>query len=289
MTCPSCQRPAQEGRSSCLYCGAPLGAAQRARAAAADTAPQPAPGPARTLLVLDLRNADPAPLARALGVSVFDAKQWARRGGYHLYRIAGAQEAGAEAGRLAGLGVPVVSLDEAEVRRAAQPLLALGGGLGPDALELRSPGGRLQVAADDVLLVVEGPIARERQAGGAVKRVRSAVPEPGFRIHLHRRTEAAPVELDPELFAFGPGAQGSALLQLNGWVERLARGRTRDQGFRHLPPALGPAEAPPEDAARAVRALGSGGTHAAKDAPLLDNVAQFRFYSAWRGTLERRR
>jgi hypothetical protein len=38
-----------------------------------------------------------------------------------------------------------------------------------------------------------------------------------------------------------------------------------------------------------VRALGSGGARPGKEALLLDNVAQFRFYSAWRGTLERRR
>ena len=76
--------------------------------------------------------------------------------------------------------------------------------------------------------------------------------------------------------------------QLNEWVDLLARGRPRDQGFRHLPPALGPAEDPPEDVSRAVRALAATGAGAAKDALLLDNVAQFRFYSAWRGTLERR-
>jgi hypothetical protein len=143
--------------------------------------------------------------------------------------------------------------------------------------------------ADDLLAVVEGPIARERQAGGEVRRVRSARPEPGFRIHLHRRSELPPVELDPEAFSFGPGVQGSALLRLNEWVGLLARGRPRDEGFRHLPPALGAAETSSEDAGTAVRALGSGGARPRKEALLLDNVAQFRFYSAWRGTLERRR
>jgi hypothetical protein len=290
LTCPACKRPAQAGRSTCLYCGAPLGAAQRARAVAtADAAAPHAPGPARTLLVLDLRKAEPAPLARALGVSLFEARLWARRGGYRLHRIAALEEAGEEARRLAALEVAALSLDEAAVRAAAQPLVAQGGGMGPEGLELRTARGRLQVSADDLLLVVEGPIVRERQAGGAVKRVRTAAPEPGFRIHLHRRSEPPPVELDPEVFAFGPGVRGSALLQLNAWVDLLARGRPRDQGFRHLPPALGPAETPPEDAARAVRALGAGGARAAQEALLLDNAAQFRFYSGWRGTLERLR
>jgi hypothetical protein len=278
------------GRSSCLYCGAALGAAKRVKAAAPDAEAHPSPAaPARTLLVLDLRKAEPARLSRALGISVYEARQWARRGGFRLHRIAGVQDARDEALRLAALDVAAVSLDDAEVRAAAQPLVAQGGGMEREGLELRTPKGRLRVAADELLLVLEGPIVRERQAGGAVKRVRSAVPEPGFRIHLHRRSELQPVELDPEVFAFGPGAQGSALLQLNAWVDLIARGRPRDQGFRHLPPALGPAEAAPEDAARAVRALGSGGARDAQEPLLLDNVAQFRFYSAWRGTLERRR
>jgi hypothetical protein len=290
VSCPTCGRPAQAGRSSCLYCGAALGAAPQAKAAAtARSAAQHAPTPARTLLVLDLGKAEPARLARALGVSAFEARLWKRRGGYRLHRIADSREAAEEARRLTGLEVPVLSLDEGEVRAAAQPLLALGGGWGADGLEVRTAGGRLRVSADDLLAVVEGPIARERQAGAEVRRVRSARPEPGFRIHLHRRSEPPPVELDPEAFAFGPGVQGSALLQLGEWVGLLARGRPRDDGFRHLPPALGAAEIPSEDAARAVRALGSGSARSSKEALLLDNVAQFRFYSAWRATLERRR
>jgi hypothetical protein len=154
---------------------------------------------------------------------------------------------------------------------------------------VRTPSGPLRVGADDLLLVVKGPIARERQAGSEVRRVRSALPEPGFRIHLHRRSELPPVELDPEVFAFGPGAHGSALLQLNEWVASLARSRPVDEGFRHLPPALGPAEAAPGGAAGVVRALESGAARAQKGPLLLDNVAQFRFYSAWRATVEHRR
>lgn len=243
---------------------------------------------ARTLLVLDLRKTEPARLARALAVSAFEARQWARRGGYRLHRIAEPRDAESEARRLAALDIPVLSLDETEVRAAAQPRLALGGALGREGLEVRTPSGPLRVGADDLLLVVKGPIARERQTGSELRRVRTALPEPGFRIHLHRRSEPPPVELDPEVFAFGPGAQGSALLQLNDWVASLARSRPVDEGFRHLPPALGPAEAAPGGASGAVRAFESGAARAQKGALLLDNVAQFRFYSAWRATVERR-
>lgn len=248
----------------------------------------PAPAVARTLLVLDLGKVDPARLARAVAVSAFEARQWARRGGYRLHRIAEPRDAESEARRLVALDIPVLSLDETEVRAAAQPRLALGGALGPEGLEVRTPSGPLRVGADDLLLVVKGPIARERQAGSEL-RLRAALPEQGFRIHLHRRSELPPVELDPEVFAFGPGVHGSALLQLNEWVAALARSQPVDEGFRHLPPALGPAEAAPGGAAGALRALESGAARPGKGPLLLDNVAQFRSYSAWRATVERRR
>jgi hypothetical protein len=283
VSCPRCGRPSQAGRTTCLYCGAALGGAAIAKAAEAAAAPA-LPAVPRTLLVLDLRQAEPARLARALGLSAFEARQWVRRGGYRLHRIADKRLAEAEAERLAAHDVAVVRLGEAEVRRAAQPLHALEGRMGADGLELRTPESRLRLGASELLIVVKGPIARERQAGGKL-RLRSAVPEPGIRVHLHRRAELAPVELDPELLALGAGAQGSALLQITGWLGELARGIPLDDDFRHLPPALAPALPAPGGAAGALQAAG----RAEPDALLLDNLAQFRFYSAWRAALERLR
>jgi hypothetical protein len=62
-----------------------------------------------------------------------------------------------------------------------------------------------------------------------------------------------------------------------------------DDHFRRLPPALGAASPEAGGALGAAAGLsGARGRH--KDAPqILDNLAQFRRYSAWRGAVERRR
>jgi hypothetical protein len=66
---------------------------------------------------------------------------------------------------------------------------------------------------------------------------------------------------------------------------------TRDDGFRRLPPAYGVAEPEPRGRLAAASALGrrSRGDHPESETVVLDNARQFRFYSAWRAALERRR
>lgn len=253
------------------------------RAAAATPAPAD-----RTLLVLDLRGVDAALLARALGLAPFEAAQWARRGGYRLRCIADRDAARLEASRLADGGVRALSLPETEVRDAAKPLVGLGGRWRGDGLDIRTREGPLRVGPGEVLLIVKGPIVRERQASTAEwRRMRSAVPEGGFRIHLHRSSDVRPVELDPEVFGFGPGADGSALLQLRAWADDLGRGRPADEAFRHLAPALAPSQGAAGSADAAAAALAGQTRRRGQEPLLLDNVLQFRFYSAWRGTVER--
>ena len=58
-----------------------------------------------------------------------------------------------------------------------------------------------------------------------------------------------------------------------------------DDGFRRISPALAPAAPAAGAAARLEDALR---TSAARPPAILDNLAQFRFYSAWRGAVERR-
>jgi hypothetical protein len=273
-------------RPTCLYCGAALGRALEAAAtAAAPIAPQPAL--ARTLLVLTLGGADGVPLRRALGLSAFDAQQWVRRGGYRLHCIVQDADAEREAERLAASGLRVLRLAEVEVRAALQPKVVVAGTWSEGALAARSTEGPERVAPEDVLLVVKGPIARERQALDDPKRVRTAAPEAGFRIHVHRRGEPRPLELDPEVIALGRAAQSGALLELTAWAQALAQGRAADDAFRYLTPELAPAE--PVDVGPTV-AAGALAPNAPlrRGAPLLlDNVRQFRFYSAWRGAVER--
>ncbi len=314
MTCPFCQRPVAVARPNCLYCGAALPddvvALARATAAAAgpktsspghpglrpDAGQQPAGD--RVLVVLDLAEAEPGALARALALPRFEAGQRVRRGGYQLHRIGGRDEAGAEAARLRSSGLDAWLVPEVDVQ-AAQPVVARGGRRSGHTLALRSALGELTVSSTDLLLGVRGPIAREYQRAPAssrgllqeirsLKQLRLATLEQGYRYHLHRRGDPRPIELNPDGFDFDAAAEGSTLLALTRWVEDLCQGIPLDDAFRRETPVL----APSAESGGLPAAMGRRDGKARPregGSTVLDNVAQFRFYSAWRGALERLR
>jgi len=295
-SCPSCRRPVAVARASCLYCGAPLDTAPVAAEGRAEAGVAPAGPPeaeARGLVILDLAGAAPDTLARALGLPSYEAGLLARRGGLHLHRVTGAGAAAAEAARLAGLGVAVVVVPEAEAR--ARPLRAVSGRRTPAGLALRTEEGPLEVAVADLLLVVTGPIARQHQSRLEKRRAPRRLDE-GRRVHLHRRSEPRAVEIDPDSFETRDGG-ASARLEVDAWVADLAARVPHDEDFRREPPALGPGEPElpgPLAAAASLRAARrrparrAGGADEEEPA-LLDNVAQFRFYSGWRAAVARRR
>jgi hypothetical protein len=286
--CPSCHRPVASTRPNCLYCGAALPATPPSvpnTVAAAETSPTEE----RCLVVVDVGGADAAAVAAGLGLSRFDASQYLSRGGPDLWRIAPIASAERMAERLRGAGLAAVLIPEADVREGKHPLVAAGGRCTDGALELRVDGGKLRVTGSDLLLVVQGPIAREYPPSTEARRVRLATLEGGYRIHLHRRGESRPLELDPDAFDFGPaGVARSSLLTLRDWVQAVAPKTPVDDSFRRIPPALAPAA----DRDSLTDVLG-GKSRAPRDkkgsAVPLDNVDQFRFYSAWRGAVERRR
>jgi hypothetical protein len=251
----------------------------------------------RVLVVLDLAEAEPGAVARALALPRFEAGQRVRRGGYQLHRIGGRDDAEAEATRLRSSGLDAWLVPEADVQ-AAQAVVARGGRRSGHTLALRSALGELTVSGTDLLLGVRGPIAREYQrAPGSsrgllqeirsMKQLRLATLEQGYRFHLHRRDDPRPIELNPDGFDFDAAAEGSTLLALTRWVEDLCQGIPLDDAFRREPPVLAPsAESgglPAAMGRRDGKARQEGGS------TVLDNVAQFRFYSAWRGALERLR
>jgi hypothetical protein len=290
--CPRCQRPVAMARATCLYCGALL----PAPAVAASAAPEPEPEPAaslpatRALLILDLEQTEPERLASALGLTDLEARQRVTRGGFHLHRLGPPEEMEPEARRLTASGLRAEVLAEAEVRTALNPRLARGGRRRPEGLELELSRGPQRVGPGELLLVVEGPITREYQTHQDVRRVRAASLAPGYRFHLHLRGEPRPLELDPGGFDFGGARESpsSSMLELQGWLAQLTASVPRDDSFRRVLPALGPA-GPSQggllSAADALRAQIPEEGHAL----VLDNLPQFRFYSAWRATLERRR
>jgi hypothetical protein len=146
--------------------------------------------------------------------------------------------------------------------------------------------GAVAVAGPELLLVVRGPIAREYPPSTEVRRLRLAGLDPGYRFHLHRRGEARPLELDPAGFEFGERAPGdSSMLRMNGWMAGLAAATPHDDTFRFVTPALAPAEADAGLAAAGALRRPAG----RETTPVLDNLAQFRAYSAWRAAVEARR
>ena len=287
-------------RPKCVYCGRPLPpplleAVARSAEKAIQELDRQLPtdsdaaeaslseAPRRVLIVLDLRHAQAEALQGALGLSRFEAGQRLRRGGLLLHRIAPEAEARAERERLTAYGVTTVLLDERPLLE--EPVLVNGGALEPQRLRARTPEGRFDWTSDDLLLVVKGPIQREHQAETTnLRRIKSATPSPGYRFHLHRRSDSRPLELDPDAFEFDleRGRAGSSLLRLQSWLDGLQPKPAIDDSFRLLPPALGAAQEEDETA----RALGRS-PQKKSAALVLDNLRQFRFYSAWRAAIER--
>ncbi len=284
-------------RPRCAYCGKPLPAQLLAEAekSAAEAvrgigeqlpASEQAPAAAaadRVLVILDLRRTEPRLLARALGLSAFEASQRAKRGGFQLHRVAARAEALADAARISKEGVATLTLAEAEAH--AEPVVVRAGRLEADGLEGRAASGRFGWPRTDLLLVVKGPIQRQNQAEDKhLKRTRTASPSEGYRFHLHRRSDRRPLELDPDAFDFEAerGVLASSFLRISTWLDSFEPKPEVDDGFRFLSPALGASEAQ-SDVARTLGRVGERKQAAA----VLDNVRQFRFYSGWRGAIAR--
>lgn len=287
--CPACGRPAGPGRPRCLYCGAALPEPSPAPETSAGPAESADPGAGREVVACDPSGVTAEALAAVLGLGAYEAGQRVRRGGWQELRSLPAAEAAELATRLRAAGAAAEALPEAETRRAGRPVPVTGGALVGAGLELDTDAGPLALAAADLLLIVRGPIAREYQAQEApgwraLKQVRINAPQPGYRFHLHRRADVAPLELDPAEFVFREKA-ASAQLQLGAWCDALARdGVADDDGFRRLAVAL--SYTPREEEDPAAR---RGAPRREKEGDrVLDNLAQFRAYSAWRGVLQRR-
>lgn len=285
-------------RPVCLYCGAALPAevvAAAAESAALVTAPS-APAPPQeawtgTLVVVDQSSGDAATLRDALGLVPYEAALRHRRGGYALEGIFDPSAAEEEAARLRAAGLAVFLVPESVAR--AEPLVAYAGVRERERLRLLGASGSWEVSASHLLLVVRGPIVREYQAPLERRKIRTARLEDGYRFHLHLRTSPLALELDPGDFDFGTGAtlKGSSLLELSAWIDSVTHGTPIDDAFRHSTPALGPTTARPSGPLAAAAALSGtdSGRRNRKEGTVHDNLRQFRFYSSWRGAVERAR
>jgi hypothetical protein len=253
----------------------------------ASVAPRAAPADGQ-ILVVDVGGHPEAGVARALRLSRFEATLRVRRGGLQLLRRGAPDELRHEAERLRAEGLAVFLVAESEARPRIIPVI--GGRQIGGVLHFRTEAGPLDVASSDLLLIVRGPIRREYQAREVErKKPHTATLEEGYRFHLHRRLDPAPLEVDPAGFAFAQQAPltGSSLLELKTWLQSLGESVPVDDGFRLLPPALGEAAEEAGSLAALRGARGASLSPGREAAIVLDNVAQFRFYSGWRAAIER--
>lgn len=277
-------------RAQCLYCGAPLATAATAAVASAEPATPAAPpqGAPRMLVLLELAGLEPEALAEALGVSRYEATLLARRGGLHLVRAAAPEDALAEAERLRAHAVEPWLVPEAEARTPPLPCLA-GEPRGGELL-LRTSEGPVTLARGETLLVVRGPITREYQTPAERRRIATARLEEGYRVHVHQRAEPRPLEIDALNFELGSAAGGPVRLEIDAWLEAVAGDAPSDSGFARLGAVLAPAAPEPKGALAAVGTLAAarGGARGSR-LVVLDNLAQFRFYSGCLAAVCRRR
>jgi len=288
-SCPACGRSVAVARAECLYCGTPLGSAPVA--ARSEPAPSAAAAPVpsqRVLVLLDLERAEPTALAEALAVSHYEATLLARRGGLHLVRALDPADAAAEAERLRARGAEPWLVPEAEVR--TPPLLCLAGESQGAQLVLHTTEAPVRLARGDALLVVRGSITREYQTTPQRRRIATARLEEGYRVQVHRRAEPRALEIDALNFELGFALSGSVRLELDAWLDAVAGDVPRDDAFSRLGPVLGPAAPEPGGALAAAGTLAAATRGGAGERPVvLDNLAQFRFYSGCLAAVRRRR
>jgi hypothetical protein len=188
-----------------------------------------------------------------------------------FYRILPVADGDAEADRLSRHGLAVHRLPESEIRSAAQPLVARGG----------------DPQAGSFIVEPERSPMRGRRG------LSPSLVQDAELYHLHTRERLRPIEIDPWAFRFddGPGRVESSQLRMRNALEALVGEAPVDRSFRFEPPALAPSAGAGDAGREGVESLLRGsqpGGRKDRAATLLDNVAQFRFHSAWLAVLARR-
>jgi hypothetical protein len=214
---------------------------------------------------------------------------------YLLHRILPDAEAAVETARLKEQGVRTIALAESAVRAAAQPLLTTGGNPEGGVFALEGGGPARQLTTADVLIIVWGTIRREPLSQATrsmrdLKRAATPCAAESDLCHIHMRSSLRPLELDPGTFVFteARGRVRSTPLRVRDGIASLATDAEIDRGFAQEAPALGVSSAPARSALAEAFGAERRNDGRKRRETFLDNVAQFRFYSAWRGMVARR-
>ena len=304
MDCPACARPIAMARARCVYCGAalPAEALEEATRAAqkvlqsTDLASlgavsqgfgrEPA---ARRYVVLDTSAAPVDVIAEACSVSAWEARQWQAASRYRLIKVSTEPENGPLESALREKGLDPIVLPEAVVMRSRSPVLleSIDPVADPPRCTFRdlpeAAPSRREMRPAELTLIVSAPIKRQRLKDQVPARAEARL-EDAWLVHLHLKGEPRPLEIDPLRTVYEGAGLASAYMSTLEFVRRMAAHAPHDEAFRNIVPALSPGLDPLRD----LDVLGAGAKKKDKEPKvvMLDNVAQFREYSAWRGALE---
>ncbi len=306
MQCPACARPIAMARASCVYCGAALSAEALEEAALsaqrilqskslasleAVVTGAPREAQPRRYVVVDTRAADAEKIAEACGVSPWEARQWQAASRYRLIRVSAEPADGPlESGlRAAGLRVLIVPDETVARSRNPIPIESIDSLAEPPQCTVRedpeTPPSRRELRAGDLALIVTASIRREKVKDETPRRtpVDSRLDD-AWLVHLHFKAGARPWEIDPLKTAYEGAGPASAYMRTLELVRRLQAFAPHDDAFKNMVPALSPGA----DPRTALASFAPANQKKSKEPKVvvLDNVAQFREYSAWRGALE---
>lgn len=306
MHCPACARPVAMARANCVYCGAALSteileeaslAARRVlqtKSLAHLEAAAKGLGrdqPPRRYLVIDTAAASVQTLAEACSVSVWEARQWQTASRYRLVKVSAEPADGPLESGLKEKGLDLFVVPEETVARSRNPILleSIDISSTPAQCTLRDdaegPASRRELSEPDIALIVSASIRREKVKDQTSLRIRSETRlEDAWLVHLHLRSQTRPWEIDPRRTGYKGVGLASAHMSTVELVRRLSAGAPHDEAFKNIVPALSPGV----DEQNEPTSLKTTPKPTGKEPKLvvLDNVAQFREYSAWRGALE---
>ena len=306
MLCPACARPIAMARANCVYCGAVLSvealeeaaqAAQRilhTRSLANLEAIAQTSGraqPPRRYVVIDTRAAAETVIADACGVSAWEARQWQAASRYRLVRVSSEPADGPlESGlRDKGLRVLIVPDDTVTKSRNPIPVESIDPVSLPAQCTVRedpeAPPARRPLREGDLALIVSASIKRERVKEQTSRRVPADTRlEDVWLVHVHLKGESRPWEIDPFRTAYEGAGLASAHMRTLELVRRLEAVAPHDDSFKNVVPALSQGA----DPSSGLESFASAPARKSKEPKVvvLDNLAQFREYSAWRGAIE---
>lgn len=293
-------------RGTCVYCGAPL--PEDVREAAASAAQRVLQSTTlaglesaamghdherqKRYLVIETTAQPAEVLAEACTMSVWDARQWQAASRYRLLRVMLEPQVGEPLAALRAKGLKPLVVHGDVVARARSPISieSIDVSASPLQCTLREEAegavSRKELSEPEIALIISAPIKRERQKEQRSRPRQDTRLEEAWLVHVHLRHETRPWEIDPRRTAYEGTGLASAHMRTLELVRRLSTVAPLDEAFKNIVPALSPGADPSNELA-GLQSTRAKPRDKDQKTVVLDNVTQFREYSAWRGALER--